>query len=75
MIKEILNEEVRKQEENIIKLINANVQTTMAELKMSQDDIKELKNETNDFKASLKFTENELKEKIESIEKNMKVFM
>ena len=75
MIKEILNEEVRKQEENITKLINANVQTTMAELKMSQDDIKELKNETNDFKASLKFAENELKEKIESLEKNMKVFM
>ena len=31
--------------------------------------IKELKNEINDFKASLQFTENGLKDKIESLEK------
>ena len=30
----------------------------MAELKKSQDDIKEIKIEINDFKASLQFTEN-----------------
>ena len=53
MIKEILNEKITKQEENIIKLINGNFQTTMAVLKKSQDDIKELKNDINDFKASL----------------------
>ena len=75
IIKEILNEEFTKQEENITKLINGNFQTTMAELKRSQDDIKELKNEINNFKASLQFTENELKEKIESLEKNMEVFL
>ena len=75
MIKEILNEEFTKQEENITKLINGNFQTTMAELKKSQDDSKELKNEINDFKASLQFTENELKEKIESLEKDMEVFL
>ena len=75
MIKEILNEEFTKQEENITKLIHGNFQTTMAELKKSQDDSKELKNEINDFKASLQFTENKLKEKIESLEKNMKVFV
>ena len=75
MIKEIFNEEFTKQDENITKLINGNFQTTMAELKKSQDDIKELKNEINDFKASLQFTENKLKEKIESLEKNMKVFV
>ena len=61
MIKEILNEEFTKQEENITKLINGNFQTTMAELKKSEDDIKELKNDINDFKAYLQFTENELK--------------
>ena len=60
MIKEILNEEFAKQEENITKLINENFQTTMAGLKKSQDDIKELKNEINDFKAGLHFTESEL---------------
>ena len=42
----------------------------MTELKKkSQDGIQELKNEINDFKASLQFTENELKEKIQSLEK------
>ena len=37
---------------------DGNFQTTMAELKKSQDDIKEIKIEINDFKASLQFTEN-----------------
>ena len=44
----------------------------MVELKKSQDDIKELKNTINDFRASLQFTENEFKEKIESLEKKHK---
>ena len=44
MIKEILNEEFTKQEENMTKLINGSFQTPMAKLKKSQDDIKELKN-------------------------------
>ena len=75
MIKETLNEEFSKEEENFTKLINGNFQTTMAELKKSQYDIEDLKNQINDFKVSLQFTENELKEKIESLEKNMKVFV
>ena len=69
MIKKILNVEFRKQEENITKLINRNFQTTMVGLNKSQDDIKELKNEINDFKTSLQFRESELKEKVESLEK------
>ena len=44
-------------------------------LQLLSPDIKELKNEINDFKGSLQFTENELKDKIESLEKNMKVFV
>ena len=75
MIKETLNEEFSKEEENFTKLINGNFQTTMAELKKSQYDIEDLKNQINDFKVSLQFTENELKEKIESLEKNMKIFV
>ena len=51
---------------NITKLINVNFQTTMTEL---EDDIKELKNKKNDCQKSLQFIENELKEKIESVEK------
>ena len=35
LIKEILNEEFAKQEENITKLINGNFQTTMTKLKKS----------------------------------------
>ena len=35
LIKEILNKEFAKQEENITKLINGNFQTTMTELKKS----------------------------------------
>ena len=68
IIKEVLNEEFTKQE-NITRLVNGNFQTTMAELKKFQDDIKELKNKINYFKTSLQFTENELKEKLESLEK------
>ena len=44
-------------------------------LQLLSPDIKELKNEINDFKGSLQFTDNELKVKIESLEKNMKVFV
>ena len=40
MIKETLNVKFTTQEENITKLINANFQTNMAELKKSQDDNK-----------------------------------
>ena len=69
MIKKILNVEFRKQEENITKLTNRNFQTTMVGLNKSQDDIKELKNEINDFKTSLQFRESEPKEKVESLEK------
>ena len=68
MIKEILNEEFMKQEEKITTLINGNFQTTMAELKKSQEEIKELKKEINDFKVSIQYTEDELNEKIENIE-------
>ena len=74
MIKEILNEEFAKKEENITKLINGNFQTTIVQLNKSQDDIKELKNEINEFKASLQFTENELKEKREFRKKHESIF-
>ena len=75
MIKEILNEEFAKKEENITKLINGNFQTTIVQLNKSQDDIKELKNEINEFKASPQFTENELKEKREFRKKHESIFV
>ena len=67
LIKEVLNEEFTKQEVKITNLKNSNFQTTMAEIKKSQDDIKDLKKEINDFKTSLEFTESELQEKIENL--------
>ena len=69
MIKEILNQEFTKEQKNITKMINGNFQTNMAEVKKSQYDIKELKNEINDFKAGLQFTKNDFKQQIESLEK------
>ena len=68
LIKEVLNEEFTKQEVKITNLINSNFQTTMAKIKKSQYDIKDLKKEINDFKTSLEFTESELQEKIEHSE-------
>ena len=52
-----MNVELRKQEENITKLIDENFQITIAELNKSKHDIKELKNEINGSKTSLQFTE------------------
>ena len=56
LIKEILKEEFAKQENG--NLINGNFEITMKEIRKSQDKIKELRKEINEFKESLEFTEN-----------------
>ena len=55
---------------------DGNFQTTMAELKKYQDDIKEIKTEINDFKASLQFTENKefRKKKVKVFSERVKVY-
>ena len=47
MIKEILNGEFTKQEVNTTEFVNWNFQTTITELKKSQDVIKWLKHESS----------------------------
>ena len=80
LIKEILKEEFAKQENG--NLINGNFEITMKEIRKSQDKIKELRKEINEFKESLEFTENGKKlhgkikkvdEKHESIKKTTDV--
>ena len=63
-IKEIFQEEIKKQETNITNLISGNFKLTMQE-------IHGLKNEINGLRKSLEFTQNILVEKDDSVEKRM----
>ena len=64
LIKEILQEEFKKQERNILN-ISSNFEITMNE-------IKNLKQEISELKSSLDFTEEVLEKKVEKLEENMK---
>ena len=63
LIKEILQEEFKKQAENITNLISGNFKLTMQE-------IHALKN-VNDLRKSLEFRQNNLEEKADNVEKRM----
>ena len=64
LIKEIFQEKFKKQVENITNLISGNFKLTMQE-------IHSLKNEVNDLRKSLEFTQNNLEEKVENVERRM----
>ena len=64
LIKEIFQEEFKKQAENITNLISGNFKLTMQE-------IHGLENEVNDLRKSLEFTQNNLEEKVDIVEKRM----
>ena len=64
LIKEIFQEEFKKQAENITNLIGGNFKLTMQE-------IHGLENEVNDLRKSLEFTQNNLEEKVDIVEKRM----
>ena len=49
LIKKVFEDESRKQEQNLVKIISGNLEITMQE-------IKSLKNEMNELKKSMKFT-------------------
>ena len=70
--KEILKEELAKQEKNISNLINGKFEITMKEIRKFQDEIKDLRKEIPEFKESLEFTENELHGKIKKLEEKHK---
>ena len=63
LIKEIFQDEFKKQAENIINLISGNFKLTMQEMHG-------LKN-VNDLRKSLEFTQNNLEEKVDNVEKRM----
>ena len=63
LIKEIFQDEFKKQAENIINLISGNFKLTMQEMHG-------LKN-VNDLRNSLEFTQNNLEEKVDNVEKRM----
>ena len=63
LIKEIFQEEFKKQAENKTNLINGNFKLTMQVMHG-------LKNEINDLRKSLEFTQNNLEEKVDDAEKN-----
>ena len=62
LIKEIIQEEFKKQAENKANLINGNFKLTMQV-------IHGLENEINDLRKSLEFTQNNLEEKVDDAEK------
>ena len=65
LMKEIFQEDFKKQERNIPNIISGNFEITMNE-------IKNLKQEISELKTSLDFTEDVLEKKVEKLEKNMK---
>ena len=65
LMNETFQEEFKKQERNILNIINGNFGITMNE-------IKNLSQEISELKSSLDFTENALEKKVEKLEENMK---
>ena len=64
LIREIFQEEFKKQAENITNLISGNFKLTMLE-------IHGLKNKINDLRTTIEFTQNNLEEKVDNVEKRM----
>ena len=64
LIKDIFQEEFKKQAENITNLITGN-------FKLMMQEIHGLKNEINDLRKALEFTQNNLEQKVDNVEKRM----
>ena len=64
LMKEIFKKQFEKQQENLLNLISGNSDITMAEIKKVRSDI-------NELKASLEHTETVLKEKVAKTEKDV----
>ena len=63
-IKKIFEDEFKKHEQNLAKIISANLEITMQE-------IRNLKNKVNELKKSTEFTQNDLEEKVNNVEENI----
>ena len=64
LIKKVFEDEFKKQEQNLAKIISGNLAVTMQE-------IKSLKYEVNELKKSMEFTQNDLGERVNNVEENM----
>ena len=68
VIRNIFKKEFEKPEKNIRNLISANFKITMEEIKISEDEIKNLGKEICDLTSSLEFSGNVLKKKVKKLE-------
>ena len=64
LIKKVFEDEFKKLEQNLAKIISGNLEITMQE-------IKSLKNEVNELKKSMEFTQSDLEEIVNNVEENM----
>ena len=64
LIKKVFEDEFKKQEQNLAKMIRGNLEITMQK-------IKNLKNGVNELKKSMEFTQNDLEERRNNVEENM----
>ena len=60
-IKKVFEDEFKKQQQNVAKIMSGNLEITMQE-------IKSLKNDLNKLKKSMEFTQNDLEERVNNIE-------
>ena len=63
-IKKVFEDEFKKQEQNLAKIIRSNLEITM-------QIIKSLKNEVNELKRIMEFMLHDLEERLNNVEKNM----
>ena len=61
IIKKVFEDEFKKQQQNVAKIMSGNLEITMQE-------IKSLKNDLNKLKKSTEFTQNDLEERVNNIE-------
>ena len=64
LIKKVFEDEFKKQEKNLAKIISGNLEMTMQEIMC-------LKNEVNELRKSKEFTQNNLVERVNNVEENM----
>ena len=64
LIKKVFEDEFKKQEKNLAKIISGNLEMTMQEIMC-------LKNEVNELRKSMEFTQNNLAERVNNVEENM----
>ena len=64
LIKKVFEDEFKKQEQNLAKIISGNHEITMQE-------IKSFKNEVNELKKRMEFTQNGLEERANNVEENI----